>query len=170
MMSEHELRIYNFLRALGFTEIASCGIMGNLYAESGLRGDNVQNSYEKKVGSDKTYTAGVNSGKISRKSFGGDSAGYGLAQWTSKGRKLALYDFCMSHNKDISLVEDQLFFLALECHSSGLFPKLNACKTPYDAAVLFMLKFERPKDQSTKAQIKRGSLGTQYWLKEKGGS
>ena len=50
MMNEHEKRIFNFLKALGFTEAAACGIMANLYCESGLRGDNVQNSYERKVG------------------------------------------------------------------------------------------------------------------------
>ena len=163
MMIEYEMGIFNFLKALGFTEEASCGIMANLYCESGLRGDNVQNSYERKVGNDRAYTDGVNSGKIT------DSAGYGLAQWSSKGRKLALYDFCMSHNKDISLVEDQLFFLAMECHQMKLFPKLNKCKTAYDAAILFMTKFERPKDQSLRARMRRGSLGTSYWLKLKEG-
>ena len=168
MMNEHEKRIFNFLKALGFTEEASCGIMANLYCESGHRGDNVQNSYERKVGNDRAYTDRVNSGKISRKSFGSDSAGYGLAQWTSKGRKLALYDFCMSHNKDISLIEDQLFFLAMVCHQLKLFPKLNKCKTAYDAAILLLTNFERPMDQSLRARMRRGSLGTSYWIKLKG--
>ena len=151
--------------ALGFTDIAACGIMGNLYAESGLRGDNLQNSYEKRLGNDKNYTERVNNGSYSRASFGADKAGYGVAQWTAKGRKLGLYDFCMSHNRDISLLQDQLFYLALECHQMGLFAKLNKCKTSYDAAVMFMLKYERPKDQSLKARARRGALGTSYWIK-----
>lgn len=39
------------------------GLMGNLYAESGLRANNLQNSFEKKLGlSDDNYTLAVDSG------------------------------------------------------------------------------------------------------------
>ena len=57
------------------------GVMGNLYAESALRSNNLQQSYEKKLGyTDETYTAAVDNGTYTN--FVKDSAGYGLAQWT----------------------------------------------------------------------------------------
>lgn len=52
--------------------------MGNLYAESGLKPDNLQNTCEKKLGlSDADYTAQVDAGIY--QDFVHDSAGYGLA-------------------------------------------------------------------------------------------
>jgi hypothetical protein len=53
--------------------------MGNLYAESGLRSNNLQNTYEKKLGmTDEQYTAAVDNGSYTN--FVRDAAGYGLAQ------------------------------------------------------------------------------------------
>lgn len=55
------------------------GLMGNLYAESGLRSNNLQNSFEKKLNmSDEAYTRAVDNGTYTN--FINDSAGYGLAQ------------------------------------------------------------------------------------------
>ena len=50
------------------------GLMGNLYAESGLQPNNLQNSYEESLGySDASYTQAVDSGSYSN--FTSDSAG-----------------------------------------------------------------------------------------------
>ena len=55
--------IWDFLKAKGLTDYAAAGVMGNLNAESGLRPDNLQNSYEKKLGyTDAEYTAAVDNG------------------------------------------------------------------------------------------------------------
>ena len=81
-----EEQIYNFLIGKGMTPAGAAGLMGNLYAESGLKPTNIQNSYEKKLGfTDETYTAAVDSGAYGN--FVNDSAGYGLAQWTYWSRK-----------------------------------------------------------------------------------
>lgn len=62
------------------------GLMGNLYAESGLNPQNLQNTYEKKFGmTDNEYTQKVDKGTYNN--FVKDSAGYGLAQWTYWSRK-----------------------------------------------------------------------------------
>ena len=81
--------------------------MGNLYAESGLNPQNLQNSYEKKLGyTDATYTAAVDSGAYSN--FVRDSAGYGLAQWTYWSRKQALFDFCKAAGASIGNLDREL--------------------------------------------------------------
>ena len=45
-----EEKIWSFLKAQGLTDAGAAGLMGNLYAESGLRPDNLQNSYEGRLG------------------------------------------------------------------------------------------------------------------------
>ena len=67
-------------------------LMGNLYAESGLQSNNLQNTYEESLGySDASYTQAVDSGSYTN--FTSDSAGYGLAQWTVEDRKTPLLAF-----------------------------------------------------------------------------
>ena len=59
----NEERIWNYLTAAGMTACGAAGLMGNLYAESGLIPANLQNTYEKKLGyTDAAYTAAVDSG------------------------------------------------------------------------------------------------------------
>ena len=71
------------------------GLMGNLYAESGLRANNLQNSYEKKLNiTDAEYTRLVDENAYP--DFVKDKAGYGLAQWIFWSRKQALLDFAKS--------------------------------------------------------------------------
>lgn len=81
-----EKEIWEFLMEQIGNPFGVAGLMGNLYAESGLRPNNLQNSYETKLGmSDVSYTAAVDNGSYSN--FVRDSAGYGLAQWTHWSRK-----------------------------------------------------------------------------------
>ena len=59
----NEEKIWNYLRVEGLSACGAAGLMGNLYAESGLIATNLQNTYEKKLGySDTAYTAAVDSG------------------------------------------------------------------------------------------------------------
>ena len=61
--STNEERIWNYLKGAGLNDCGAAGLMGNLYAESGLRPNNLQNTYEKSLGyTDETYTAAVDSG------------------------------------------------------------------------------------------------------------
>ena len=61
----NEEKIWNYLKAQGMTDCGAAGLMGNLYAESGLIPTNLQNSYEKKLGyTDATYTEGKSIGDL----------------------------------------------------------------------------------------------------------
>ena len=105
-----ESTIWNFLKQKGLSDCGAAGLMGNLYAESGLKSTNLQNSYEKKLGlSDEDYTAQIDAGIY--QDFVHDSAGYGLAQWTFWSRKQALLSFALSRGKSIGDLEMQLDFL-----------------------------------------------------------
>ena len=86
----NEEKIWKFLKSKGFTDFGVSGLMGNLYAESGLSPINLQNSYEKKLNfTDQSYTQAVDNGSYTN--FVKDAAGYGLAQWTYWSRKQNLF-------------------------------------------------------------------------------
>ena len=90
--STNEEKIWNYLIGKGLSAAGAAGLMGNLYAESGLRPNNLQNSYEKSLGySDEAYTAAVDNGSYGN--FVRDSAGYGLAQWTYWSRKQNMLNY-----------------------------------------------------------------------------
>lgn len=69
--------IWEFLKSQGLNDYGAAGLMGNLYAESGLSPTNLQNTYNNKFGmTDDEYTAAVDAGRYGN--FIRDSAGYGL--------------------------------------------------------------------------------------------
>ena len=89
--------IWEFLKSQGLNDYGAAGLMGNLYAESGLSPTNLQNTYNNKFGmTDDEYTADVDAGRYGN--FVHDSAGYGLAQWTFWSRKQGLR-LCKIHWK-----------------------------------------------------------------------
>ena len=105
-----EEKIYNFLKAAGFTDAGAAGLMGNLYAESGLIPTNLQNTYEKTLHmTDLEYTAAVDNGSYTN--FVHDSAGYGLWQLTYWSRKEGFLKYAKSKNKSIGDLETQLEYL-----------------------------------------------------------
>lgn len=154
-------KIWNYLTAHGLTKEGAAGLMGNIYAESGLRPNNLQNSYEKKLGfSDEAYTSAVDSGRYVN--FVRDSAGYGLCQWTYWSRKDALLKFAKAAGKSIGDLEMQLDFLLTELGSYGLLSFLKMTHSLQEASDRILTEFERPADQSNTVKAKRASYGQQY--------
>jgi hypothetical protein len=95
-----EKKIWSFFKGAGMNDYGVAGLMGNLYAESGLSPTNLQNSYNKKLKmTDEQYTKAVDNG--SYKNFIKDSAGYGLAQWTYWSRKQNLLTYAQKTEKSI---------------------------------------------------------------------
>ena len=88
--------IWNRLYAAIQNPYGVAGVMGNFKAESALRANNLQNSYEKKLGmTDEQYTAAVDSGVYTN--FVHDSAGYGLYQATYWSIKESLLNYAKAH-------------------------------------------------------------------------
>ncbi|MBQ9611561.1 MAG: peptidoglycan-binding protein [Lachnospiraceae bacterium] len=162
--------IYNRLRKAGLTEAGAAGLMGNLKAESGLKSTNVEDILEPKIGyNDETYTAAVDSGKITRAQFlnpiSGKQYGYGLAQWTSPGRKAGLYDLCKSKGKSIGDLETQIEWLLTELKTSysGVFKTLTSTKDVRTASNAVLTKFEIPADTGASVQETRYQYSMQYY-------
>ena len=114
-----EKKIWDFLMEKIGNPWGVAGLMGNLYAESGLRANNLQNSYAKKLGmTDEAYTAAVDDGSYTN--FVRDAAGYGLAQWTYWSRKRNLKEFAAAAGKSIGDLDMQLAFLVQELEAMNL--------------------------------------------------
>lgn len=159
-------KIWNFLKSKGLNSFAIAGLMGNLYAESGLNPKNLQNSYEKKLGhTDESYTAAVDCGEYTN--FARDAAGYGLAQWTYHTRKAALLAYAKSMGKSVGDLEMQLGFLMKELtgNYSGVLSELKKASSVLAASNIVLMKFERPADQSESVQKKRAGYGQTYFDK-----
>lgn len=156
-------KLWDLLRSKGLSEAGTAGVLGNLFAESGLRTNNVQNSYEKKVGSDTEYTTKVDNGSYTN--FAKDAAGYGLAQWTYHSRKQALLDLAKRMGKSVADEDVQTTHLINELSQSygPLLTNLKSANSVKSASDAFMLQFERPKDQSTTAMNKRAGYAQSYY-------
>lgn len=112
-MATNEELIWQYLKSQGLSDAGTAGLMGNLFAESGLKPTNLENTYEKKLGyTDETYTKAVDNGTYDN--FVRDSAGYGLAQWTFWSRKQNLLNYAKQKNKSIGDLYMQLDFLMIE--------------------------------------------------------
>lgn len=162
----NEEKIWNFLKMEGLNECGIAGLMGNLYAESGLDPQNLQDSYENPLGfSDLSYTTSVDRGHYGN--FVKDRAGYGLAQWTYWSRKQKLLNHAKSCGKSIGDLEMQLSFLVKELKESypSVMTSLKTATTVLEASNTVLMKYENPTDQSVAVQNKRASLGQGYYRK-----
>ena len=157
--------IWAFLSGKSLSDYAVAGIMGNLYAESGLKANNLQNSYNTKLGlSDEAYTAAVDAGTYTREQFIKDKAGYGLAQWTYWSRKQALYDCIKSAGASVGDLSAQLVYLWKELQGyKAVMQQLKAASSVREASNAIVLGFEKPADQSAKVQEKRAAYGQKYY-------
>ena len=147
----NEEKIWNFLTGKGLNSYGAAGLMGNLFAESGLNPHNLQNTYEKKLGyTDDSYTDAVDSGKYT--GFTHDSAGYGLAQWTYWSRKEALLNYVKAAGTSIGDLETQLGFLWKELAESytAVLAVLKKATSVRQASDAVLLKYEQPKDPASR--------------------
>lgn len=165
-MATNEELIWQYLKAQGMSDAGAAGLMGNLFAESGLKPTNLQNTYEKKLGfTDDSYTKAVDNGTYGN--FVRDSAGYGLAQWTFWSRKENLLNFAKQKNKSIGDLYMQMDFLINELSTDykSVLSVLKSTSSIFDASNAVLLQFERPANQGSAVQNQRASFGQVYYDK-----
>lgn len=170
--------IWTYLVEHGMTAAGAAGMMGNMYAESGL----IPNRVEilclrrlREIGkyyTDETYTAAVDNGTISRASFlhplPGRQYGYGLVQWSSPDRKAGLYDLCKRKKVSIGDSETQLEYLITELKTK--YPNVwTALSDPTKksnvrtASDIVLKQFEQPADTGTAMQAQRYQYSMKYY-------
>ncbi len=143
------------------------GLMGNLYAESSLNPQNLQNNGNNKLGmTDAEFTAAFDSGSYAADTFIHDGYGYGLAQWTYYSRKQALLNYAKAAGKSIGDLTMQLGFLLREIKSyKTVWNMICNAASVREASDVVLLKYEMPADQSEAVQIKRAGYGQKYYDK-----
>ena len=147
-----EKTIYQTLRDGGLSPSGACAMMGNMWAESGLKSDNVQDNCPM---GDKDYTYNVEHGIISKWQFMTDSYGYGLCQWTYSTRKAELYEFAKRIGVPISDEKMQCDFCLEELRRdySGLLGYLSITGDLPKATERICAEFERPAVNNFSARI-----------------
>ena len=159
-----ERHIWDVLYAKIGNPYGVAGLMGNLYAESGLHPNNLQNTYEESLGySDVAYTQAVDSGSYTN--FATDRAGYGLAQWTVEDRKEPLLAFAVARGNSIGDLDMQLAFLCseLETRFPEILSTLKYAKSVREASDCVLLNYERPLNQDEAAKAQRAANGSVYY-------
>ena len=171
----NERKIYDYLVKSGLTPAGACGLMGNLFAESGLISNRVEILCLKrlkeagKIYTDATYTAFVDDGTISREEFLHPlpyrQYGYGLAQWTSPDRKAGLYDLCKKLNTSIGDLDTQLEFLLKELKEifRSVYSSLTTTSDVLEATTIVLRKFEAPSDTGTAVINQRFKFALNYY-------
>ena len=158
-------KIWNYLYAELKNPYGVAGIMGNMKAESNLVPNNLQNTYETKLGmTDESYTKAVDDGSYTN--FIKDSAGYGLVQWTYWSLKRDLLEYVQKAEKSIGDLEIQLEFLCYQLKKDFKKAVWDVCadaSSVREASDAMLLKFERPADQSEKVQELRASYGQTFF-------
>ena len=153
-------QIWNRLRDKGYSAAGIAGIMGNMNAESGMRANNLQDYYEKKLGmNDTVYTSKVNSKQYSRDKFINDGAGYGLVQSTWNVLKQGLYDNTVGKGLAIDSIPGQINALSSQLSSrySRLNNYLKTTTNVSEASDKFLLQFENPANPDATKQFRRNS-------------
>jgi len=169
-------KIWNMLYADIQNKYGVAGLMGNLYHESGLRSNNMENSYASKVTgktgneADEIYTKWVDDGTYTE--FDWDKVGYGLAQWTysnkartsSRKKNLREYIKGKSGNLSISDRDAQVEFLIKELKESyrSCYNVLTSATNVQEASDKILTDFENPADQSDSVKRNRASKGQEY--------
>ena len=152
-------KTWEYFRNKGLPPNGVAGLMGNLYAESGIQPVTVQ-SHNYNGWNDETYTQKVDSGEHTK--FTSDSKGYGLAQWTSSGRKQGLLNMAKQKGTSVGDLNTQLDYLDSELQG-GYKGVWNTISNPnvslQDASNSVLHDFESPKDQSASVENTRASYG-----------
>ena len=150
--------IYQQLRKTGVTKEGACAVLGNVQAESAFRANNLQDSFNQRLGiSDEEFVRRVDAGDYAL--FMTQDLGFGAAQWTYGARKDKFYRFAKSTGRSIADEKMQVEFLIKEFKEdfAGIW-KMICTSTDIDACTDKLLAvWENPayKDYSNRRKMAR---------------
>ena len=173
---EAEKKAYKKFIAAGMTPAGACGLLGNLEAESdGFYPNRVEYLCIKrlkengKIYTHESYTAAIDTGKISCEEFlhplAGKQYGYGLAQWTSPGRKARLWN--LAKQKGVSIADEymQIEYLLKELQESygSVLKVLKTTTSIREASDIVLKKFEIPANTGESVCTGRAARGQRFY-------
>lgn len=172
--NERAQYIYNAVRAAGMTHAGAIGLLGNLQGEASdfdpmrVEGMSNPNSFLRRMGlTEEEYTRRANAGEptFNGKYFIKDSTGYGIAQWTYRGRKKNLLDFAKSRGASVGDLDTQIAFMLKEMQTRYTWTwKILTTTDSIAAAVkICVTEYERPTNQSS--AIEKRTRCSNAWAK-----
>ena len=169
-ITDEEKYIWDELVKACGNEYGAAGMMGNLYDESALHSNNLQNNGNSKLGlTDAEFTAKVDEGGYPHDTFIHDGYGYGIAQWTYYSRKDALWKAWQKKGGSIGSLIFQMEFLIAEAKSNKtVWNAMCNGKSVRAVSDVILTKYERPADQSEKVQERRAGFGQTFYDKYAG--
>lgn len=163
-----ELEIYKKCLSLGMTPAGAAGCTANIIAESAGRPDNVEDTYNSRLGvSDAEYVRQVDAGV--RDFLAPGQGGFGLCQWTSQNRRKALYDYAKGHGVSISNADMQFQFMVREMRNqyTYVWNVLTHTDDPYEAGYVMCKFYEIPANTEASAKA-RGNRAREIYAHCKG--
>lgn len=156
--SNNAEKIWNYMKDSGFTDMATAGVMGQMYAESRLN----------PAAGNATEAAGRGSSYAN----GADSYGIGLLQWTGPLHK----ELVRVTGGDWKDLKKQLKATVNKLKSTGLKKKLNAQKTVRNAVATIYYSgmgvgnysYDPYEGNATESYVARVSYARKYYKKFKG--
>lgn len=174
-INEFAKKAYKKFISSGMTQEGACGMLGNIYAESGMIANRVEILCLKRIKeyygityTDETYTAAVDSGEISRAQFlnpiPGKQYGFSAIQLTSPSRKAGLYDRTVAKGKSIGDEDEQLEYIIYELKNSyqGVWNVLKTSHSLKECSDKVLKDFEIPANWIQYSQL-RYSYSLEYY-------
>ena len=167
--------IWEYLKAKGFSDVATAAIMGNMEAESNCVSCRLQGDFSTDYQKSREYTAMVDRGDISREQFvynGPGGGGYGLCQWTYWPRKAGLYDLAKEQGVSVGDEFIQVEWLVRELFQDEFRPVLNTLQNSEsirECSDVMIKKFLRPADQSDVVCVRRAKFAREIYAEFAGG-
>lgn len=145
--------VLKFLTGKGLTLAQATGIAGNMKQESHFDPKIIQGG----------ATAPDNYVLVK-------DVGFGLVQWTSRGRQVGLMDYAKETNRKITDMTMQLDYVWKELMGpyKSTLQKLVKTTNPVDAAIIVEDGYEISDDDAAKVREKRGGAAQGYYDKYKG--
>ena len=155
--------IWHFLMNQIRNPYGVAGLMGNLFAESGLNSFCKTGQAHTDI-SGEEYADLVDNGQITAEDFDHDGVAFGLVQWCYWSRKEGLYKKAVEMKRSIGDLDLQLRYLIDEIQKYKIvWETLTKAKTVVEASDIVMLKYEKPANTSSAAKLKRAEYGERYY-------
>lgn len=173
-------KIWKCLISIGCTKQGAAGLMGNLYSESRCNPTCTEGLLLQRYKEDghfsfpyglydqknyDLYVNRVNNGSITKEEFLSPRSytgktyqyGFGLAQWTSRGRKEGLWSYTKGKNKSIADIEGQINFLIYELKNSfpSVWSVISSTNSINSASDIVLMKFEEPANAESHKPTRR---------------
>ena len=156
--------IWDYLYAQLGNAYGVAGIMGNMYMESGLKPNNLDNTANKVFGmSDEEYTNAVDSGSYT--AFATDKSYYGLNQWGGS-RKQKLLNYAKSIDASVGSLTAQLGFIMQELgtsYFSGLKNTIKSATSIREASDRWLAVYGGVPNKDEASKAARAARGQVYF-------